>query len=72
MPLFLQSPNSAVAVKSTSPEELSAVSMGSQIALMMKPSPTGCMAMPLEMPNSKQAKARADHRPDQDADDQAQ
>ena len=55
MPSFLRSANSAVAVKRTSEELLSAVSQASSSTEMMKPTPTTCIEISLPIPNDAQA-----------------
>ena len=47
--------NSTVAVKKASPLELRAVSTESCTTLMMKPTPTACIAIPFPMPRKEQA-----------------
>ena len=47
---------SAVAVKSTSDDELSAVSHESCNTPIMKPTPTTCIAISFEIPNKLQAR----------------
>ena len=55
LPCFFQCTYSAVAVKSTSPEELIAVSMLSWITPIIKPTPTTCIEIASEIPNSEHA-----------------
>ena len=55
VPFLRRSENSATAVKRTSLELFSAVSQASSRTLMMKPTPTTCMAMSLLIPKEAQA-----------------